>query len=102
MRGALRHIVRTPARGAGYTPGLCSRRDPGVMNATHLIVLATLVAAGATSVRSQTPVVAFTNVTVIPMDRERSLPDHTVVVQGDRIATVGPASEVEAPWSTAR
>ena len=34
--------------------------------------------------------VAFVDVTVIPMDRERTLPHSTVVVQGDRILTVGP------------
>ena len=30
-------------------------------------------------------VVAFVDVTVIPMDRERRLPGQTVVVRGDRI-----------------
>ena len=39
--------------------------------------------------------IAFTNVTVIPMDTERVLEGHTVVVEGERIVAVGPAGEVE-------
>ena len=42
-------------------------------------------------------VVAFVDVTVIAMDRERSLPHSTVVVQGNRIVKVGPAKEVALP-----
>jgi imidazolonepropionase-like amidohydrolase len=41
--------------------------------------------------------VAFVDVTVIPMDRERSLPHSTVLVQGNRIVKVGPAKEVTVP-----
>jgi cytosine/adenosine deaminase-related metal-dependent hydrolase len=46
---------------------------------------------------AQSDVVAFTNVTVVPMDGERLLPDHTVVVRGDRIVEVGPADQVRIP-----
>jgi imidazolonepropionase-like amidohydrolase len=42
-------------------------------------------------------VVAFVGVTVIPMDRERTLPNTTVVIQGDRIVSMAPASEAEVP-----
>ena len=42
-------------------------------------------------------VVAFVNVTVIPMDSERTLEGQTVVVRGERIVTVGPADAVEVP-----
>ena len=42
-------------------------------------------------------VVAFVDVTVIPMDRERSLPHSTVVVRDGRIVSVGPAQEVRVP-----
>jgi imidazolonepropionase-like amidohydrolase len=42
-------------------------------------------------------VTAFVDVTVIPMDRERSLPNQTVVVRGDRIVEIGPASRVKVP-----
>ncbi|MBA3556697.1 MAG: amidohydrolase family protein, partial [Gemmatimonadales bacterium] len=36
-------------------------------------------------------------VTVIPMDRERTLPNQTVIVRGDRIVEIGPASRVKVP-----
>lgn len=42
-------------------------------------------------------VTAFTDVTVIPMDSERALPGHTVLVQGDRIVAVGPSASVTVP-----
>ncbi len=44
----------------------------------------------------QAPVV-FQNVNVIPMDRMRVLPRQTVVVQGGRIAAMGPAGSVKIP-----
>jgi cytosine/adenosine deaminase-related metal-dependent hydrolase len=47
-------------------------------------------------------VTAFENVTVIPMDTERSLPRHTVVVQGDRIVAVGPSASVAVPADARR
>ena len=37
---------------------------------------------------------AIVSATVLPMDSERMLPDHTVVVKGGRIAAVLPANEV--------
>jgi len=48
------------------------------------------------------PVLAIENVTVIPMDSERTLPAHTVLVVGRRIAAVGPASEVQVPADAVR
>ena len=42
-------------------------------------------------------VVAFTNVHVVPMDAERVLQNQTVVVRDDRIAALGPASEIDIP-----
>jgi imidazolonepropionase-like amidohydrolase len=47
--------------------------------------------------RAQTPSIAFVGVSVIPMDREIVLRDHTVVVSGDRIVELGPSSKVKAP-----
>lgn len=44
-----------------------------------------------------TSTVAFTNVTVIPMDRERVLENHTVLVRDGRIERVGPAAQVQVP-----
>jgi len=42
-------------------------------------------------------VVAFVDVNVVPMDREVVLPVHTVIVEGSRIAALGPSSEVLVP-----
>jgi imidazolonepropionase-like amidohydrolase len=47
-------------------------------------------------------VTAFVDVTVIPMDSERSLPGHTVLVQGDRIIAVGPSASVAVPTGARR
>ncbi len=40
---------------------------------------------------------AFVGVTVIPMDRERLLPDQTVVVEKGRIAAIGPSATTVVP-----
>lgn len=42
-------------------------------------------------------VVALVDVHVVPMDRERIVPDRTVVVRDGRIAVIGPADRVEIP-----
>ncbi|HET9466590.1 MAG TPA: amidohydrolase family protein [Gemmatimonadales bacterium] len=42
-------------------------------------------------------IVAFVDVTVIPMDRERSLRGQTVVVRGRRIVAIGPSARVKVP-----
>jgi imidazolonepropionase-like amidohydrolase len=42
-------------------------------------------------------IIAFVDVTVIPMDRERRLPGQTVLVRGDRIVEIGPAARVRVP-----
>ena len=42
---------------------------------------------------------AITNVTVIPMDRERVLRSQTVLIRGGRIVAVGPSSTVAIPSS---
>jgi imidazolonepropionase-like amidohydrolase len=41
--------------------------------------------------------VAFTNVTVVPMDSNRVLSNHTVVIAGDRITAVGPGGSTQVP-----
>lgn len=66
-----------------------------------LFLLASLQdAAGAGTDRgrqSDSVVVAFVNVTVVPMDRERTIPGQTVLVRGDRIVEIGPAADVVVP-----
>lgn len=43
------------------------------------------------------PAVAFVDVAVVPMDRERVLERQTVVVRDGRIAEIGPAGKVKVP-----
>lgn len=45
---------------------------------------------------------AFEHVTVIPMEGERTLRDHTVIVQDDRIVSVGPSGQTELPEGAVR
>lgn len=47
--------------------------------------------------QSASDVTAFENVTVIPMDTERRLQGQTVVVQGDRIVSIGPSAQAQVP-----
>lgn len=47
-------------------------------------------------------VTAFVGATVIPMDRERLLPDHTVLVENGRITAVGPRATVRLPAGARR
>lgn len=42
-------------------------------------------------------VTAFVHASVVPMDREAVLADHTVLVEGDRIVAVGPSASVPVP-----
>ncbi|HUQ81985.1 MAG TPA: amidohydrolase family protein [Gemmatimonadaceae bacterium] len=46
--------------------------------------------------------VAFTDVSVLPMDRERVLANHTVIVRDGRIAAVGPSASVRVPADAQR
>jgi len=46
--------------------------------------------------------VAFVGVNVIPLDRERVLQNHTVIVQDGRITAVGPASTTQVPAGATR
>jgi len=49
-----------------------------------------------------TPVVAFIDVTVLPMDRERVLAGQTVIVSDGRISEMGPARRVRVPSGAVR
>ena len=44
--------------------------------------------------------IAFVNVTIVPMNQERVIPGQTVVVEGKRIAQTGPASSIRLPAGT--
>jgi len=51
---------------------------------------------------AQSATVAFTNVTVLPMDGDRRLADHTVVVRDGRIVAVGPSASTTVPAGAQR
>ena len=51
---------------------------------------------------AQSPAIAFVHVAVVPMDRERVLPDHTVIVSDGKITAVGPTSKVKVPAGAIR
>ena len=65
-----------------------------------LFALLFVFAAVMTSVSAQT--VAFTNVSVIPMDRERVLANQTVVIKNGLIAEIGDAKKVKLPKDAVR
>jgi Amidohydrolase family len=72
------------------------------MIAKAAVTLILLLCALAMSLPAQAPAVAFTNVTVVPMDSDRVLADHTVIIRSDRIAALGPASAVQIPEGATR
>jgi len=55
-----------------------------------------------TAAAADTPALAFLHATVIPMDEERALPDHTVVVVHGKIVEVGPSTSVQVPEGALR
>ena len=61
----------------------------------RLLASICILTALAASVSAQT--VAFTNVSVIPMDRERVLANQTVVIKNGLIAEIGDAKKVKLP-----
>ncbi len=69
----------------------------------YALALAVALVALAARPATQTPsAIAFTNVTVIPMDRDRSLSDQTVVVRGDRIVAMGNSASTQVPDGATR
>ena len=69
---------------------------------TALYALVALLAAPVTPGAQQADAVALINVTVIPMDRERTLPEQTIVLRGGRIEALGPAATVTVPANARR
>jgi imidazolonepropionase-like amidohydrolase len=64
------------------------------------LLLALLAPGGARGQQGGTT--AFVGVSVIPMDTERVLENQTVIVRGDRIVALGPASRTAVPRRAAR
>lgn len=55
------------------------------------------VSAQVSSSPSQPEIIAFTNVNVIPMDKEQVLENQTVIVENGRITAVSPSAEAKPP-----
>lgn len=69
----------------------------------RLACLTLFMAALVTFAAAQAPTtIAFTNVTVVPLDRERTLADHTVVVRDGRIASITPSAAAKVPPDATR
>ncbi len=69
----------------------------GALVAPAIVSGAALAAQDAAAAAEGRGVTAFVGVTVVPMDTERALPDHTVVVRDGVIQTVGPSASVRVP-----
>ncbi len=52
--------------------------------------------------QAKAPIIAFVNVNVVPMDRERIVENQTVIVRDGRIAEVGPGNKIKAPDGATR
>lgn len=73
-----------------------------VLAALPAAALLSLAASPAQAQQQGARVTAFVGVNVVPMDRERTLENQTVIVTGDRITAVGPAASVRVPSGATR
>lgn len=67
-----------------------------------LALFVTALVTAATGAQVGAPTTAFTNVTVIPLDREHAIADQTVIVRGDRIVAMTPSAAAKIPADAAR
>lgn len=74
---------------------------PQPLRRTLAALLTLALPAVAAAQRSHAPV-AFTNVTVLTMDGDRRLHDHTVVVRDGKIVTMGPSASTPVPSGVTR
>ena len=74
----------------------------GTLKLSGLLTLFAASVAPAQQTAKAPEVIAFTNVTVVPMDRERTIADQTVIIRGDRIIAVGPAGSTKVPAGAKR
>jgi imidazolonepropionase-like amidohydrolase len=68
---------------------------------TALVLTGALLAFRGSAAQSGAPL-AFTNVSVVPMDSRRILADHTVIVANGRVSAVGPAAATAVPEGAVR
>src|SRR5262245_12295634 len=67
-----------------------------------VLTVVALLMVGPVSRAQQAETVAFVHVTVLPMDREHTLPDQTVIVRGSRIEAVSPSASTTVPAGARR
>ena len=67
--------------------------SPFIGGLSLLLVLSAVVVQS----HAEAQAIAFTNVNVVPFDRERILPGQTVIVRDGRIAEIGPAEKTKVP-----
>ena len=72
------------------------------MKALFSLALSASTLAALAPASAQERPVAFVNVNVVPMDRERVLTDQTVVVENGKITAVGPAARTTVPANALR
>lgn len=70
--------------------------------AVVVAILASAVAASSTALQQAASVVVFTDVNVLPMDRDTVLRDQTVVVRDGKIAQIGAAARAQVPGGAVR
>lgn len=73
-----------------------------LLSSTTLAFACLSLAACTTAAPARSDAVAFVNVTVVPMDRERLLEDHTVIVEDGRVTTVAPSRQADIPEGAQR
>ena len=78
------------------------RSLPSLLVVLCVAVIACSCSDGASSEAAPTSAVAFVDVNVVPMDRERIIEAQTVVVLGTRIQAIGPVDETEVPEGARR
>jgi imidazolonepropionase-like amidohydrolase len=71
-------------------------------NSMKLIVSLALLLAAIACTSQPSDSTAFVGVNLVPMDREIVVEDQTVIVTGDRIAEIGPTSEIKVPRGAIR
>jgi len=81
------------------------RTAAGALPLTRIVLVLSTLTALAPAVSAQVPArgdYAFTNVNVIPMDREQVLAGQNVIVSNGRITAIGPASSTQVPAGATR
>src|SRR5881394_712476 len=96
MSGML-STASSPRSNEQHTPGTPPPHRPVKIGVLSAVLIAIFGAAVSVNAQTSGAVTAFVNVTVVPMDRDRLLARHTVLVRGDRIVALGPTADVPIP-----